>query len=125
MELSFCDLRAKEVINVCDGRRLGNIIDLIIDCHCAQVVGIVVPYDRTFFSFFKSCQDIFIPWNRICKIGRDVILVELTPINMPIGCNAQTCSTPVQNINSVEYQEAKPQNKNSKNNQQNANYNVT
>ena len=88
MELSFCDLRAKEVINVCDGRRLGNIIDLIIDCRCASVTGIVVPYDKGFFHFFKSNQDIFIPWNRICKIGRDVILVELNPSNMPIACSA-------------------------------------
>lgn len=83
MELSFCDLRAKEVINICDGRRLGNIIDLIIDCRCARVIGIVVPCERGFFSFFKSNQDIFIPWHRICKIGRDVILVELTPANIP------------------------------------------
>lgn len=87
MELSFCDLRAKEVVNVCDGRRLGNIIDMIIDCNCARIVGIVVPYDRNFFHFFKSNQDIFIPWNRICKIGKDVILVELTPTAMPIACS--------------------------------------
>ncbi len=93
MELSFCDLRAKEVINICDGRRLGNIIDLIIDCVCARVVGIVVPCDKGFFNFFKANQDIFIPWNRICKIGKDVILVELTPTNFPLPpCN--TCVTP-------------------------------
>lgn len=91
MELSFCDLRAKEVINICDGRRLGNIIDLIIDCRFARVIGIVVPCERGFFSFFKSNQDIFIPWHRICKIGKDVILVELTPANIPSPPYA--CST--------------------------------
>lgn len=90
MELSFCDLRAKEVVNICDGRRLGNIIDVIIDCRCARITGIVVPYERGFFSFLKSNQDIFIPWNRICKIGKDVILVELTPSSMPMPCSVQT-----------------------------------
>jgi len=84
MELSFCDLRAKEVINVCDGKRLGNVIDIIIDCRHARVCGIVVPFDKGFLNIFKGNQDIFIPWNKIVKIGRDVVLVELTPHPAPI-----------------------------------------
>ncbi len=83
MELSFCDLRAKEVVNICDGRKLGNIIDLIIDCRYARVIGIVVPFDKGFFSFFKSKQDIFIPWHQICRIGKDVILVDISPNQLP------------------------------------------
>lgn len=79
MELSFCELRAKEVINVCDGKRLGNIIDLVFNSKDGIVCGIVVPYGRGLFSILKSNQDIFIPYNRIIKIGRDVILVELSP----------------------------------------------
>lgn len=79
MELSFCELRAKEVVNVCDGKRLGNIIDLVFDSRSGVVTGIVVPFGRGLFSILKSNQDIFIPYNRIIKIGKDVILVELTP----------------------------------------------
>lgn len=79
MELSFCELRAKEVVNICDGKRLGNIIDLVFDSKSGVVTGIVVPYGKGLFSILKSNQDIFIPYNRIVKIGRDVILVELTP----------------------------------------------
>ena len=79
MELSFCELRAKEVINVCDGKRLGNIIDMVFNSRTGVVTGIVVPFGRGLFSILKSNQDIFIPYNRIIKIGRDVILVELSP----------------------------------------------
>lgn len=81
MELSFCELRAKEVVNICDGKKMGNIIDLIFDCSCARITGIVVPGEKTFLNFFKSANDIFIPYNKIRKIGSDIILVELTPIN--------------------------------------------
>lgn len=81
MELTFCELRAKEVVNMCDGKRLGNIIDLVYDSTCARVLGIVVPAEKTLFSFLKSNSVIFIPYNRIRKIGKDIILVELTPVN--------------------------------------------
>ena len=36
---------------------------------------------KQMFNFFKSNNDIFIPYNRIRKIGTDIILVELTPVN--------------------------------------------
>ena len=81
MELTFCELRAKEVVNMCDGKRLGNIIDLVYDSTCARVLGIVVPAEKTLFYFFKNNSVIFIPYNRIRKIGKDIILVELTPVN--------------------------------------------
>ena len=83
MEITFCDLRAKEVVNICDGKRLGNIIDIVFDSCCVCITGIVVPGEKSFFSFFKNNPDIFIPFNKIRKIGRDVILVELNPANAP------------------------------------------
>ncbi len=83
MEISFCDLRAKEVVNICDGKLLGNIVDLVFDSCSAKITGIVVPGERNFLSFFKNNQDIFIPFCKIRKIGKDVILVELNPMNNP------------------------------------------
>lgn len=83
MEISFCEMRAKEVVNICDGKLLGNIVDLVFDSCSARITGIVVPGERNFFSFFKNNQDIFIPFNKIRKIGKDVILVELNPLNNP------------------------------------------
>jgi YlmC/YmxH family sporulation protein len=80
MDLSFCELRAKEVVNICDGKKMGNIIDLIFDSTCAQITGIVVPAEKSFLNIFKAPNDIFIPYNRIKKIGTDIILVELTPV---------------------------------------------
>lgn len=81
MELSFCELKAKEVINVCDGTSLGHISDLIIDVNCARVIAIVVPMQKTVWGFFKSNNDVVIPFNRIVKIGKDVILVQLNLSN--------------------------------------------
>lgn len=81
MELTFCELRSKEVVNTCDGKRLGNIIDLVFDSANTRVLGFIVPQEKSLFSFLKSSNDLFIPYNRIRKIGKDIILVELAPVN--------------------------------------------
>ena len=81
MHISFCELRAKEVVNVYNGKRLGNIIDLIIDTACAKVLGIVVPNCNAKFSIFKASSDVFIPYYNIIKIGKDVILVDLSHVD--------------------------------------------
>lgn len=85
MELSFCELRCKQVVNLFDGKNLGNVIDLTFDVNTTKVTGIVVPCDKSFFNIFKSNNDIFIPFHKICKIGKDIILVELTPVNTALN----------------------------------------
>ena len=77
MDITFCELRNKDVVNICDGKNLGNITDMIIDTTCGRIIGIVVPSSKNFFNIFKSNNDILIPYNRICKIGKDIILVDI------------------------------------------------
>lgn len=77
VETSFFELRSKDVINVTDGKCLGHICDIVLEICTGQILGFVVPSSKTFLNIFKSGEDIFIPYNNICKIGEDVILVEL------------------------------------------------
>lgn len=74
-ELTLTELRRKEVINMTDGRRLGRIVDLVIDVKCGKVCGFIVPGKCG--GFIGKNDELFIPWCDICKIGDDVILVEL------------------------------------------------
>ena len=77
IETSFCDLRAKSVINVVDGKNLGRICDIVLEICTGQISGLVVPASKGIISIFKGGEDIFIPYHNVCKIGKDVILVEL------------------------------------------------
>jgi YlmC/YmxH family sporulation protein len=111
-EITFCELRQKDVINVTDGKSLGCIVDLVLDYHTGLICGLVVPGEHKFFNFFK-CEQLFVPWQNICKIGEDVILVELF--------DAFTCSSPTVNKLGVNKEDAPSKNygnslKNSKNN---------
>lgn len=74
MEISYNELRSKEVVNLQNGVRMGRIIDMIIDTSGKDVLGVVVPGVR---KLFRANEDIFIPWCNISKIGDDVILVSL------------------------------------------------
>ena len=76
-ELAFCELRTKQVVNVIDGKCLGRVCDIIFSRHNSRVLGFVVPGESA-FRVFRRREDIFIPFEKVCKIGCDVILVELT-----------------------------------------------
>ena len=83
-ELTFCELREKEIVNIVDGKRFGRIIDLAITCN-GRVLGIVAPGDKSILKILGGKDSIFIPWQNIGKIGDDVILVNLSQINFPMG----------------------------------------
>lgn len=83
-EITFCELREKEVVNMADGKRLGHIIDIAMTLS-GHVLGIIAPGDKTFFRNFCGKESIFIPWKNICKIGDDVILVNLMN-SIPCNC---------------------------------------
>ena len=76
-ELTFCELRGKEIVNLADGKRLGRITDLAMSCN-GRVLGIMAPGEKSGFKLFGSKDGVFIPWQNISKIGDDVILVNLT-----------------------------------------------
>jgi YlmC/YmxH family sporulation protein len=80
VELSFCELRCKQVVNVIDGKVLGRICDIVFSRGSAKILGFVVPGDGA-FHFLKKHGDLFVPFENICKIGVDVVIVELKPMH--------------------------------------------
>lgn len=76
-EISFCELRKKEVVNAADGSRLGHIVDMIISVPDKRALGLVAPGRKS--GFFSKEQTFFIPLSCIVKIGEDVILIDMGP----------------------------------------------
>ena len=69
------DLRDKEVINICDGRKLGCVDDVEVDIISGRLVSIIVPCDGGLFGFGR--KSLVILWECIEKIGDDIILVKV------------------------------------------------
>lgn len=71
-------LRKKEIINLCDGSRLGFATDFEFDPKCATLTSLMVPRGSSGFLGFGKTEYLFIPWCKIECIGEDTILVRLT-----------------------------------------------
>lgn len=78
--LRVSDLRMRDVINISDGRRLGLLKDIDIDLELGRIKSLIVPNQNSRFwgLFSPKSDDIVIPWDKIKKIGVDVILVDAT-----------------------------------------------
>ena len=74
MELTFSELRAKEVINTQDGKKLGKACDVSLCYPENRWLGIIVPGGRGWGS---KKNNLFIDLRHIVKIGEDVILVNV------------------------------------------------
>lgn len=84
MEITFTDLKQREVINVFDGKKLGRITDLVFDIETGKVEGIIVPGEK---KIFRKTDDIFIPLEKLKRIGDDVILIGIEVKETSFGYN--------------------------------------
>lgn len=75
--MRLCELRQKEVINVCTCSSLGCVIDVEIDTKNGCVTALIVPGGSRFSCFIGRESELVIPWRCITCIGQDIILVDL------------------------------------------------
>ena len=68
------DLQTKDIINLVDGRRVGAIIDVQVNEE-GGIEELLIQKKR--FLFFSSAV-INLKWEQIDKIGKDVILVNIS-----------------------------------------------
>lgn len=73
----FSCLQEKEVINICDGRRLGCVCDLEMDAISGKICTLIIPECGSKWNFFGKERAFFVPWRCIRRIGDDIILVEV------------------------------------------------
>ena len=72
------DFKHKEVINICDAKRLGYVQDVCADLDTGRITSIIVPgASNKLLNIFSQANDIVIPWQNIKCIGDDLILVEI------------------------------------------------
>ncbi len=74
--MNLSDLQNKEIIDISTGRRIGNIIDIIISSS-GTISKLVLETKNNRRRFLATQEeDIHLEWNQIIKIGDDIILVD-------------------------------------------------
>jgi YlmC/YmxH family sporulation protein len=76
--VKISEFQVKDIVNIADGRKLGNMVDLDINISNGTIEAIIVSNGGKVLGFFGKDDDMIIPWRKIKKIGTDVILVEYT-----------------------------------------------
>ena len=75
--MRLCELKQKEVINTCTCKSLGCPVDLEFNCKTGKIESLILPGPERFCCFWGRESECIIPWNCICQIGDDIILVEI------------------------------------------------
>ena len=75
--MRICELREKEVVNVCDGERLGNICDVDFEEHTGRICTLIIPGPGKIFGIIGRDSEYLIPYECVKRIGSDVVLVEI------------------------------------------------
>ncbi len=74
--MNLSDLQTKEVIDISTGRRIGTIIDVLIDKK-GSIIKLILEEKKPSRKLFSNGKDeISIKWSQIVKIGDDIMLVE-------------------------------------------------
>lgn len=84
------DLKEKEVINVCDCKRLGCVTDVEFDICKGTIEKIIVPGPGKCCGFLGPEFEFVICWNQIVQIGPDVILVKVNVDQVMVTCSKKS-----------------------------------
>lgn len=76
--MTLSELRQKDVINTRDGQCLGKVMDIEFCAVDGRITALVVPGEFSLAALLRGERTgVVIPWENICKIGDDVILVDV------------------------------------------------
>ena len=75
--MRLSELQNKNLVNVSNGKNIGNIIDVNIDYQSGNIRSFIIESKGSILTFLNKDNDMEVKWNDIQKIGEDVILVNM------------------------------------------------
>ena len=75
--MRICEIREKEVINICDGEKLGNVCDIEFEERTGKIIALIIPGPCKILGIIGRDQEYIIPYECVQRIGADVVLVEV------------------------------------------------
>ena len=73
--MRLSELQYKDIVNL-EGKKIGNIIDVKID-ESGKLISLVLEENKKFLRLKSTDLETEISWDKIQRIGEDVILVKL------------------------------------------------
>ncbi len=73
--MRLSELQYKDIVDL-TGKKIGNIIDVKLD-ESGKLISLVLEEKKPFFKSRGNDQETEIAWDKIARIGEDVILVKI------------------------------------------------
>ena len=73
--MNLSDLQNKDIVNMVDGRKIGNIIDAKFNINSGVIEKLIIEPTKSLFSLKNNEMEI--NFSEIKKIGEDVVLIEI------------------------------------------------
>ena len=77
--MRFCELKEKEVVNICNGKCLGGVVDLQINVCSGAIEALIVPGPAKFCGFFGTDSEYVIPFACIKTVSYTHLTLPTTP----------------------------------------------
>ena len=72
--MNLSDLQSKDIINMLDGKKIGNIVDARFNVATGNIEKLIIEPSKSLFSMKNASLEI--DFSKIKKIGEDVILID-------------------------------------------------
>ena len=77
MSAKISDLQERQIVNIADGKCLGNIKDIELNILDGSIQALVLPGVGGFWSLLQNQGELLIPWQKVVRIGVDVVLIDM------------------------------------------------
>ena len=76
MTTNSMTLMERQVVNIADGKCLGNIKDIELNLWTGSIEALVLPALNGFWHRLQNAGELVIGWEKVVRIGVDVILID-------------------------------------------------
>ena len=76
MTTNSMTLMERQVVNIADGKCLGNIKDIELNLWTGSIEALILPALNGFWHRLQNAGELVIGWEKVVRIGVDVILID-------------------------------------------------
>lgn len=77
MSAKISDLQERQIVNIADGKCLGNIKDIELNLTRGVIQALVLPGQGGLKGILQNQGELRIPWQKVVRIGVDVVLIDM------------------------------------------------
>ena len=81
MTANSMQLQERQVVNIADGKCLGNLKDIELNIWTGRIESLILPAINGFWNRLQNSGELVISWDNVVRIGVDVILVDVPELS--------------------------------------------